>query len=450
MVEFVRNSRDPFVDCSRRFGKTTSVLVYDIEESIKNTIVSRWCEPWKNQCREIVMTEMDKIQNDIPWRYRFQWHQTDSYYECRWNGSRIYLRGLNEDRGESARGAASHIIVMDEFGTVREPDYITNHVLRPQLLTTRGKLIRTGTPPRNLVHPYYELRDRAKIQGRYLLRTVYDQELVAWSQVEELVAEMGGWESPAVRREFLCEKIIDTNFAIIPEWKDQYIEEIPRDELYPFWIKYDALDIGVRDHTVCLLAYYDFRRARLVVLDEIVLTGGKMTTEVLAEAIRAKESFYHGVKWESQQERGRLRWRAVNPKYFRMRRVSDIDLLLVNDMSLIEGLYFEPTDKGYLEEMVNEVRIWVNAGRIAFHPRCRELIDCMRYGVWDEQRKQWERSETLGHFDALAALMYLVRNVDSRTNPVPLDYGKPAEEWWFNEDPKKKHRDKIKKLFNVK
>lgn len=443
---------DPFFEASRRYGKTTTILSFVLENSIqRNGIITRWCEPWKNQCREIVMTEMDQIQSHVPKRFRFKWMQTDSFYKCLWNDSRIYLRGVNEDRGESARGTKAHIVVADELGSWREPKYILDEVLGPQLLTTKGKFVYTGTPPKNFTHHFYEVKDQAQIRKAFIQRLIHDQELVDWPEVEKAIARAGGWDSPAVQREYLCKKVVDKNFAIIPEWNDSFIEPAQPDEFFVFYWKYNGLDIGVRDLTVCLFAYYDFRNARLHVLDEVVLNGPEMTTEKLADLIRAKEVQYYGVKWETQTENNRVRWKIIPPQHFRIKRVSDIDLLLIQDLSKLHGLYFEQTDKGELEEMVNEVRVWVNSGRVRVDPRCTHLIDCLRYGLWDEDRKKWERSDRLGHFDGLAALMYLIRNVDAQSNPIPVDYGRPTENYFFTDAFRKEEkRDKMRKAFNVK
>lgn len=437
VLDFIRAIHEPFFGASRRFGKTTTILIYDIEESIRRSLITRWCEPLKYQCREIVMPEMDQIQSRIPSRYRFTWHQTDSYYECKWNGSKIFLRGINEDRGESARGTKSDIVVADELGNWRDPIYILNEVLRPQLLTTRGKLIYTGTPPKVLTHAFYELRERASAEGRYIERLVHDIEILTSEEIEAFVQDMGGWDSPAVKRELLCQKVIDPNLAIIPEWKEEYVQEFEVDDCFQFYFKYDGLDIGVRDLTVCVFAHYDFKQAKLFFHDEFVISGPDMTTEHVAGGIKAKEAERFSIPGKPGEA------------YKVKKRVSDIDLLLIQDLNKLHQLYFEPTDKGSLEEMVNEVRIWVNAGRIIVHPRCHQIIDCMRYGIWDENRKAWERSERLGHFDALAAVMYLVRNVDTRTNPVPAEHGRPEDDYFWEKNPAQERREKLKKLFNV-
>jgi hypothetical protein len=51
------------------------------------------------------------------------------------------------------------------------------------------------------------------------------------------------------------------------------------------------------------------------------------------------------------------------------------------------------------------------------------LIDSLKYGLWNEKRSEFARSKTLGHFDAIAALMYLIRNIDEATNPIPVKLG---------------------------
>lgn len=452
--DFIREVRDPFVEASRRFGKTNTVLTYCMEEGAQRPgIVIRWCEPWKNQCREIVMPEIDQIQRDVPLEERWRWHQTDSYYEHPVSKSRLYLRGVNDDRGESARGAKAHIIVADELGSWRDPKYVIDEVLRPQLLTTKGTFVRIGTPPRNLTHLYYTMKERSQIRGAFIQRTVRDQELVDWSEIEHAVAEMGGWDTAGVRRELLCEKIVDKNFAIIPEWDDRYVGELERTDLTPFWVRYGAIDIGVRDLSVCLFAYWDFQKGVLYVEDEVVMNGATLTTERFAEEIRKTEELRWGIKYKLREDHNGAneRYHVEKPPHFRAKRVSDIDLLFLQDMSRIHGLYFDATDKGALEEMVNEVRIWVAKGRIMVHPRCSILLDTLRYGIWDEKRKEWERTERIGHCDALAALMYMVRNVNRAENPIPADYQKPASDFFYTEKfTKTPKKDKWAELLNTK
>jgi hypothetical protein len=88
-------------------------------------------------------------------------------------------------------------------------------------------------------------------------------------------------------------------------------------------------------------------------------------------------------------------------------------------MGTLHGLHFAPTNKDLLEAMVNNVRLRIRGSRIVVHPRCKHTHGCLKNGIWDDNRRNFARSSIYGHFDAFAALMYLVRNLDEHTNPIP-------------------------------
>jgi len=111
----------------------------------------------------------------------------------------------------------------------------------------------------------------------------------------------------------------------------------------------------------------------------------------------------------------------------------------LQDLGLIHGIHFAPTSKDTLEAMVNELRLWVSRGRIVVSPRCSQIIGCLKFGVWNDHRTAWERSANYGHFDALAALMYLVRNIDQSSNPVPRLYSINDDDHFIS----KKERDTL-------
>ena len=161
------------------------------------------------------------------------------------------------------------------------------------------------------------------------------------------------------------------------------------------------MDIGIQDLTVVLFAYYDFIKARLVVEDEICMNGPQMTTDKLALAIKAKEKEL---------------WGDLPVQC----RISDNNnLLLLQDLGSLHDINFAPTSKDSLEAMVNNVRIEINKSRVWVNPKCKQLLGSLRFGVWKNNRKEFDRSTTFGHFDAFAALMYLLRVVDYQTNPIP-------------------------------
>ncbi len=87
------------------------------------------------------------------------------------------------------------------------------------------------------------------------------------------------------------------------------------------------------------------------------------------------------------------------------------------------GLVFVPTAKDELEAAVVNVRRWVRQGKIAIHPRCVKLIAQMKAGVWNAHRTEFAEQPGGGHYDLLAALVYLVRNVIPHQSRVPDGWG---------------------------
>lgn len=459
-----------FIKCSRRLGK--SYLLVSLGAMAcrrKDHALVRYAAPTKVALRKIIRPLIRTVTADCPPDIAPVWKQTDSMYLFPETKAEFHIAGVNNGHADDLRGTACDLFLVDEAGYVDDLHYLIHDVAMPQLLDPNGlvvagrRLIVAGSPARTPSHMFKEMCDEAERDGYYshfnifageypieVIRKFLKEDGASDSDIDALLkGDYKAIKSTTILREYLALDVVDSDYALIPEWNDSFCQEFETDEFFPYYHKYDSLDIGVRDLSVALFAHYDFQRAKLFVHDEVTMNGPQMTTEKLAEAIREKEEDLWGVKWETFHHEGKTRYRAKNPPYFRIRRVSDKDLLLIQDISQIHGLYFEPTDKGYLEEMVNEVRIWVNQGRIVVHPRCKQLLGCLRYGVWNEQRRDFDRSLAYGHFDAMASLMYLIRNVDTRTNPIPVDHKRPADDWFFNEEPEKK-KAKLKRMFNVR
>ena len=206
-------------------------------------------------------------------------------------------------------------------------------------------------------------------------------------------------------REYLCEFATDETAAIVPEMKG-YDYSLKGDRTnYEHFHKYVSMDLGVRDLTVALFGYYDFNRAKLCIEREFVMSGPTMTTPKLKAGIEAIEKEL---------------WNGATP----YKRVADNNNpLLLLDLGSIHDMFFHSTTKDSLHAMVNNLRVWIAQGRIEIDESCQTLIDSLKYGIWNDQRSEFARSSTLGHFDAVASLMYLVRNVDEHTNPIPIKVG---------------------------
>jgi hypothetical protein len=404
VYDLLTREKNPLIECSRRFGKTTTTLVYGMERlRAQPGMVLRWGEPWKDQARKIVMPELEKIQELCPKRYKFKFYRTDSFYAAP-NDSKIYLHGLNEDRGESARGSFADVIVVDEMGSLREPQYIINEVLRPQLLTTNGQMVLISTPPRNLAHMWYIEREKAIRDGRFIRKIVTDNESLTEEQIEKFIEEMGGRESPACKRELFCEDAADPDKLIIPEFTNYELQTVVPDD-YPrpeFFTPYVGGDSGFDDNTALLFAYHDFEKNE-VVFDSEYLTNGKTTREIITNAKRIE-----GELW------------GATPCREPLRRVYDADKQLL--MDIIGDLKYSVAlpKKDDKRAAINGLRRAIQEGRVKIKRRCLNLIRQLKVGQWkDDRHSDFERSDELGHLDAIAAAVYLYRTVIPTYNPWP-------------------------------
>lgn len=211
---------------------------------------------------------------------------------------------------------------------------------------------------------------------------------------------------------------------VIPEFtKDAesvIVREHPRPKYFNF---YGALDPGFSDLTAYLVGYYDFINGLYVIEGEYSVN--KEVTSTIAGGIRELE-------------------RELFSGTIPAKRVSDTDWQVIKDMSILHGVQFTGVKKDNKDAQINFVRLLVQQKRIVIHPRCERLIRHLKTAVWNKQRTSYERTDTEGHFDMIDALVYLVRSIDTSTNPQPIvdpEYAKredvvvvkpnntPAKQW---------------------
>jgi hypothetical protein len=321
-------------------------------------------------------------------------------------------------------------------------------VLMPQLLTTGGNLVLGGTPPRTPAHPFTRYAAECKAGGNYSEFNIY-QAGYRPEVIEKFCKEAGGKDSTTWKREYMAEIVVDEESALVPEWKDKFVQDWPRDqEFFRFYHRYEAMDIGGRDKNPTLFAYYDFKNAKLIIEDEDTISGPEMTSRLIARRTKQKERDLwpdivpHEIPIGPVEE-----WPALNI----YSRIADSNnVILLNDLGTDFGIHFMPTNKDELLAMVNKVRLMVSAGQIIVNPRCTQLIGCLKFGIWNKKRDQFERSIVFGHFDAMAALVYLVRNLDTVTNPIPPNYNKTQDHFFVLPGIEQtKEAGNIKKIFGL-
>lgn len=405
-------------ECSRQFGKTSwGVWLADQTARRHPGSSIRVATAFFADIEAFILPAFSWLFQDCPEAFKPIYHAG----KAKWlysNGSEIQLVGLDRNPNK-LRGNRLRLILLEEIGFSDSDKlkYAYESVIIPATTHEReAKIVLISTPPASgNDHFFCTLADVAAVKNSYIKFTVYDNPMLTKKRIEEIAESIGGKDSVAFRREYMCERIVDAIRAIIPEFKeDKHVMPVepPTDGRFTYYHRYEALDSGVRDQTVILFGYYDFPRGKLVVQDEVVLQGHEVDTRRIARECRIKEYDHWSVDRASTE---------TLPVY---RRVSDNDnLILLADLGREYGLHFTATSKDTLEAMVNKLRLWFQDNKIEIHPRCKHLIGTLKSALWNKTRDKFERSPAYGHADALAALMYFVRNVDPHVNPLPPGWG---------------------------
>jgi hypothetical protein len=396
---------------SRRLGKSTLLCVLAIEMCIKRSgTIVKFLSPEMKQTKTIIGPLINEIIQDAPDNLKPGFRLQEMVWRFP-NGSEIHLAGSDGGGSEKLRGCKAHLCIVDEAGFCENLKYAVRTILLPTMLTTGGKMILSSTPPKEANHEFLEFVEDADSQGILIKKTVYDCPRYTPEFIEkEIIANYpGGRANIEFRREYLSEILRDEDYSVIPEFTDELEAKIVREWERPaHFDSYVAIDYGVRDLTVALFAYYDFKQARVIIEDEIVMNGAKMNTASLAKAIQDKElELWHD----------RFTGEPIKPYL----RVSDNNLLLIQDLQYQHGMTFLPTDKHNKEGFLNQLRLMIQDEKVIINPKCKTLISHLKFARWDKDKKKIKRSKEVAHADALDAAIYLIRNMVYSKNPYPLN-----------------------------
>lgn len=395
-----------------------------IETAIKTPKIHiHFASPFQNQVKEYLIPIFDQIFDDCPEDLRPLWKGNKYVFK---NGSFIKLCGCNNRQYDNLRGNKSDLFFIDEARDVDDLETVVRDIALPQLLSSKNpnkKIVLASTPPTTPDHPFKKYAERAKAEGAYSYHTIHE----GWyseKDLEPFIKESGGVDSTTWKREYLAQFVTDEKLQIIPEWKAEFIQEIPKDDYFQFWTVVESLDIGYRDFTAWIMGYYDWKRAQLIIEYEYAIRENDFTTEALAKGITDIED---------------KEYTKLNQT--RYRRISDNNNLnLLADLSRLHKLAFAPVVKNEKrngkEWMVNQTREAIKSGKIIVHPRCTRLIASLEFGIWKDGHSEFARSAELGHYDFIDTLVYLVAGLlpaIKNTNPIPPLYQLNVSKMMFPE-----------------
>lgn len=411
MREFIHGTKERIcvIMASRQLGKSHFLVTTALETAYAkpNTIVI-FMAPELQHIKNIVIPLVNKITESCPADLKPKYSDKNNAFKFH-NNSVIRLAGHDKGRGENVRGTAAHLCIVDEAGFFSDLTYLVNSILLPTTTTTDGKIILSSTPPRSPDHDFNNYVKDAELSSSIIKRDIYANPRLSEEQIEQLAKAQGGKESVDFRREYLLEMITDEKNAVIPEFNAELQQKIVKDwDRPPFYDYYVSMDIGGTDRTAVVFAYYDFRHAKLVIVDEY-LTDGQVLTDDIARNIAEREKrHFSALSGE------------VKAPYM---RISDNNnVILLNDLNVKHGISFIPTLKDNKEAQLNNMRLLLKSESIIIHPRCVNLINHLASAVWDKSRKKYARSADKGHYDMVDALLYLCRNVNFSKNPYPANY----------------------------
>lgn len=414
-----------YLECNRRFGKSAWGLFWLSEDAIKNPgAMEAFFAPVKEGLRDYIVPIIDEVFKDCPNDLKpiLDAHMTLTFP----NGSMIIFRGSNNQQHRVRRGNAFRRVYIDEGRDVDDLKTLVESVVVPSLFSVNGRVVLGSTPADTEDHDLSEIKQQAEQEGWYHHCDIYecskhDPSDFPPERIEQWKKETS--DPVAWAREYLAQWVKDPTKIIIPEWKDECAIETStlRDQYFQFYHKYTSMDLGVVDKTAGLFGYYDFKRAKLIIEDEFAMQDAEVRTDRIAEAVKSKEL---ALGYQMLHDRKDPDYAQLQQHEKMRRRISDNNnLLLVNDLNSLYQLDFIPTTKDELVAMINAVRELVKDSRILVDIRCKELLGCLRNATWDKHKKDLAKSKVFGHFDALMALVYLVRNIDFSTNPVPKYFG---------------------------
>lgn len=393
----------------RRCRKSTLLLILHAECCIRTTgVQTAYVAPVETGLADYISPIMDLVFSDCPADLRPRLVDRTLHYP---NGSRTVFNGCNMRQYRYMRGQKLALATVDEMAEVDDLEGAVDDVLFPAVWDSHGEMVLSGTPPvvPSPDHPVVRYVAAARLANSYFHATVYDAGYTE-QEISEACREVGidGKDSPRFKREFMAEFIRDESAVIIPEFDERrHVQDDERPLYYAELYKSSGSDLGVADKTVCLFAYYDFPKARIVIQREFVLKGVEVRTDHFADRFRATIA---ELDWDESSSR--------------IGHWSDnSNLMLLNDLALIHGINIGATDKENKAEWLNKVKILFGQNRIVIDPSCKLLIATLNGAFWkDALKKDYGRSDALGHMDALDALIYLVRNTRMEANPFPLDY----------------------------
>ncbi len=399
------------------------MTIIAIEQCLKHEdSIVKFLQPKTKMIRGTLRPIMKKILEDCPNDLRPVFMTQDNLYRFK-NGSEIQLAGTDNGHFNSIRGGDCHIGLVDEAGFCDDLKEIIESILIPTTTLTSGRIILSSTTPTDPAHIFNDIMTDAETKGTLIRKTFKDaikdnegieNPRISQHNLDEILASLpGGENSQAYKTEYNCERVFNSNDSVISEFSLVEKEAVCNWPRPTFFHRYVSMDIGFSDLTFVIFAFWDYENAILYVEKEFIINGPELTSIKLGSKIAEIEKNLWGIEPKNKT------------KIYK--RIADNNSpILLND--LLQGehrLFFNATEKHNKDAFINTMKEMMSLGQIKIHPSCINLITHLKNATWNRSRTDFKRVETQDghhHYDGVASLMYLVRNIDKNTSPNPLGH----------------------------
>ncbi len=414
------------LNISRRFGKSFWLTVKALEKLLTCPHPFpriKLAADTRTSLEEFILPAFWMILADCPFfargdeSQRLVYYKTERKFVFKDNGGELKLLGLDRDP-DGGRGNYCDFYGIDEPRNIASATlrYLYSSVITPMTLGRTGaSIVFTTTAPEeadhSLVTTFFE---KARDEDAYVEFTIDDAPHLTEDEKREALEECLTNEDRL--REYYCQIIPNPDRAIVPPEQSNHMVVSSHFDRPAYWSeycrRYACFDLGTKnDFTAGVFGWWDPLTKKLHIEQELTINGPAMTTSILHTKIRQIEA---GLWQELQAHR---------------RPMDNNNPLLLQDLMLEHNLDCYAVRKNLtLHAMVNRLREFMMASRLVVHSRCEKTIGALRYGRWNKHRTEFGRSTLYGHFDHLAAMMYLVGEIEADM-PVPdLRDKKPQED----------------------
>jgi hypothetical protein len=402
------------INAHRRLGKSFLNVLMAVEDCLRapGTFAKYICGE-KEQVREIVYPLLAQVLVTCPEElapkvrgvtYTFRnpmWGDKGGYSELK-------LVGANYKKGDMGRGQACDRAYLDEVRDFKSLRYFVESVLSYQFVGRRApRLVMTSTLPNTMDHDFTRPADGyvplAMSQKRYLrIRASENPDYTARDKSLVLSLCPGGEKDASYLREAECELVGDPSMLITPEYvegrEEMFVTHYERPQ---YFIPMVCMDTAFDpDSTAILFGYLDWVPQLFVFESEVV--ERRMTTKQIAAAIK------EGV-----------RSLGYDKTHYRPKYVADLDPRGIEDLRKDHGLCFIQPSKQNKAAALASFRFRLKDRQIRVLRVCRNLDYQLQNGIWNERQTDYHWSESMGHWDAGQAAIYMCRAASWTFNPNP-------------------------------